>query len=267
MLIDTHCHLNNSQYDGDRDAVIERALEAGVERMVVIGYDFPSSESAVSLANQYPSLFATIGIHPHDARCLNAAGLVRLRELASEPRVVALGEIGLDFYRDLSPREEQERAFRLQVDLARELDLPIVIHTRESDAQVLDLLERWRDGEYRGILHCFGNDEATAHRAFDLGLHVGIGGILTFKNARDLQQTVSRLPLDRIVLETDCPYLAPHPYRGKRNEPSYLPLVSARLAELHACTVDEVAAITTRSACGLFPSMAEPEPGSSTSPT
>src|SRR5262249_38976917 len=146
-------------------------------------------------------VFAAVGIHPHDADKLNRETIDRLRSLAADPRVVAIGEIGLDFYRDVCPRAEQERAFRAQAELARELGLPIVIHTRESDAAVLDLLEEWAAGAYQGILHCFGNDTGTAHRAFDLGLHVGIGGVVTFKNAPELQRTVSGLPLDRIVLE------------------------------------------------------------------
>jgi TatD DNase family protein len=255
MLIDTHCHLYHRDYDGDRDVVIARAVEAGVEAMVVIGYDLASSEAAVRLASADRRLFATVGIHPHDAVTLDDAALARLRELAANPRVVAIGEIGLDFYRDVSPREVQERAFRIQVELARELSLPIVLHTRESDAEVLALLEQWRIGAYRGILHCFGNDVATAERAFHLGLHVGIGGVLTFKNARALQETVGTLPLERIVLETDCPYLAPHPFRGRRNEPSHVTLVAAKLAELHARPLDEVAAVTTANAQRLFPAL------------
>jgi TatD DNase family protein len=253
MLIDTHCHLNLHQFDEDRAAAIERAVAAGVTEMVVIGYHVASSEAAVRLASTDERLFATVGIHPHDAAMLDTRVLDRLRELAAEPRVVAIGEIGLDFYRNISPRAEQERAFRAQVELARELGLPIVIHTRESDAEVLELLEQWAAGPYQGILHCFGNDAGTAHRVFDLGLHVGIGGVLTFKNARELQQTVSALPLDRIVLETDCPYLAPHPNRGKRNEPAYLPITAAKLAELKALPLEEIARVTTASARRVFP--------------
>jgi TatD DNase family protein len=148
------------------------------------------------------------------------------------------------------------------VEFARQVKLPIVIHTRESDAEVLRLLERWSRGEYRGILHCFGNDLATARRAMEMGLYIGIGGVLTFKNARELQSVVSELPLDRIVLETDCPYLAPHPHRGTRNEPAYLPLVAARLAELHGCTVEEVNLVTTAAARRLFPALAQLETSS-----
>jgi TatD DNase family protein len=260
LLVDTHCHLYHRDYDADREAVIARAAAAGVAQMVVIGYDLSSSEAAVRLANGDPRLFATVGIHPHDAATLDEVALGRLRQLAADPRVVAVGEIGLDFYRNLSPREHQERAFRVQVELARELALPIVLHTRESDAEVLALLEEWREGDYRGILHCFGNDAATAERAFELGLHVGIGGVLTFKNARALQETVRSLPLDRIVLETDCPYLAPHPFRGKRNEPAYVPLIAAKLAELHERPVEEVAATSTANARRLFPTMGTDEP-------
>jgi TatD DNase family protein len=259
MLIDTHCHLYHRDYDEDRTLVLARAVAAGVGAMVVIGYDLASSEAAIQLAHEDPRLFAAVGIHPHDAATLDDAALGRLRQMATDPRVVALGEIGLDFYRNLSPRDDQERAFRAQVELARALALPIVIHTRESDTEVLALLEQWRDGDYRGILHCFGSDVATAQRAFDLGLHVGIGGVVTFKNARALQETVHSLPLDRLVLETDCPYLAPHPNRGRRNEPCFVPLIADKLAELHGCSVDTIAESTTANAQRLFPPLASVE--------
>jgi TatD DNase family protein len=195
---------------------------------------------------------ATVGVHPHDARTLDEAALARLEALAAHPKVVALGEIGLDFYRNLSPRGDQERAFRRQIALARRLCLPIILHTRESEDEVLAILEQEGTEGLSGILHCFSAGPEVAARCFRLGFHVGLGGVLTFKNARALQQTATDLPLDRVVLETDAPYLAPHPHRGRRNEPAYVTLVAARLAELHGRDPGEIAQITTANARALF---------------
>jgi TatD DNase family protein len=252
MLIDTHCHLNHADFDADRTEAIARARAAGVGAMVVIGYDLPSSERAVALAAEEPALYATAGIHPHDARTLDDSVLARLSVLAQHPKVVGLGEIGLDFYRNLSPRDDQERAFRRQIELARRLRLPIILHTRESESDVLEILEEVGTDGLSGILHCFSAGPEVASRCFRLGFHVGLGGVLTFKNARALQETARELPLDRIVLETDAPYLAPHPHRGRRNEPAYVALVADRLAELHGRAPAEIAEITTASARALF---------------
>jgi TatD DNase family protein len=252
MLIDTHCHLNHADFTADRQATIRRAHAAGVGAMVVIGYDLASSESAVALAEAEPTLYATVGIHPHDASHCDDATLRRLRELGEHAKVVALGEIGLDFYRNLSPREAQESAFRRQIRLARDLGLPIILHTRESEAEVLDILEAEGTGGLPGIMHCFSSGPEIAARCFDLGFHIGVGGVVTFKNARALHETVAALPIERIVIETDAPYLAPHPHRGKRNEPAYVALVAERLAELHRRTVPEVARVTTANAHAVF---------------
>jgi TatD DNase family protein len=252
MLIDTHCHLNHADFDADREAVIVRARQAGVEAMVVIGYDLPSSERAVALAAREPSLYATVGVHPHDARALDETALAQLAALAAHLKVIALGEIGLDFYRDLSPRADQESAFRRQIALARRLRLPIILHTRESEEEVLTILEEEGTGGLPGILHCFSASPAIAERCFRIGFHVGLGGVLTFKNARALHETAAGLPLERVVLETDAPYLAPHPHRGRRNEPAYVALVADRLAELHGRDPVEIAAITTANARAVF---------------
>jgi TatD DNase family protein len=253
MLIDTHCHYNLAAFDADRAEAMARAREAGVTRAVVIGYDLASSEWAVRLAAEFPGLYAVVGIHPNDAAQATPEGLTRLRELALQPKVVALGEIGLDFHWNVEPPERQRAVFRDQLHLAREHGLPIILHTRESDRDVVSVLEE-EGGEWRGILHCFGGDPEVARRALALGLHLGLGGVLTFKNARQLQETARTLPLERLVLETDSPYLTPMPHRGRirRNEPSFLPFVARHLAELRALPEAEIAAITSRNAVALL---------------
>lgn len=253
MLIDTHCHFNHHAFDEDRAEAIGRAREAGVGRMVVIGYDLASSEWAVGLAEEFAELYAVVGIHPNDAAEATPAGLARLEELAGREKVVALGEIGLDFHWNVAPRERQEAAFREQLRLSRRLVLPIVLHTRESDREVVGVLESEGD-EWRGILHCFGGDPEVGERALALGLHLGLGGVLTFKNARQLQETARVLPLERVVLETDAPYLTPMPHRGriKRNEPCFLPFVARQLGELRGLDEAEVASVSTSNAIGLL---------------
>jgi TatD DNase family protein len=253
MLIDTHCHYNHEAFDADRAEAITRARAAGVERAVVIGYDLASSEWAVRLAEEFPELWAAVGIHPNDAAQATPEGLQQLEAMARHPRVVAIGEIGLDFHWNVEPRECQEAAFQVQARLARRLGLPIILHTRESDRDVVAMLEA-EGGEWRGILHCFGGDPEVGRRALNVGLHLGLGGVLTFKNARQLQETVKTLPLDRIVLETDAPYLTPMPHRGrvKRNEPCFLPFVARQLASLKGLSEEQVAATTTANAQTVF---------------
>jgi TatD DNase family protein len=253
MLIDTHCHYNHDAFDADRAEAIERARAAGVERAAVIGYDLASSEWAVRLAEEFTGLYAVVGIHPNDVAAATPEGLRRLEAMAAHPKVVALGEIGLDFHWNVEPAERQRVAFRDQLHLARHLELPIVLHTRESDREVVTVLEE-EGGPWRGILHCFSGDPEVARRALAAGLHLGLGGVLTFKNARELQETARTLPLDRIVLETDAPYLTPMPHRGRvrRNEPCYLPFVARHLAALRGLPEEEIAAITTRNATTLL---------------
>ena len=244
-LVDTHCHVDSEQFDSDREAVIERALAAGVERMMAIGTGDgpPDLEAAIRLADRYPFIYATIGVHPHDAAKAGEETFERLRELARHPKVLAIGEIGLDYHYDFSPRDVQRQIFERQLALAREAGKPIVIHTREAWADTLDMLRsHWR-GE--GIMHCFTGDETQAREALDLGFYLAFGGVLTFPKAESLREAARMTPADRIVIETDCPYLAPVPYRGKRNEPAFVVEAVRRLAEVRGVAAEEIARTTT----------------------
>jgi TatD DNase family protein len=264
MLIDSHCHLNHEQLRGEVSEVISRAYEAGVERMIVVGYDLPSSEEAVKLAVHHEEVFAAVAIHPHDSKDYTEAAESRLRELASNPKVVALGEVGLDYHYDFSPRQAQFHAFRRQLALAEELQLPVIIHCREAYGDVIDVLEEWvsSDDERNrkskiksrksGAMHCWAGTLEEADRTVALGLYLGFGGVLTFKNAEENRQIAAAVPLDRILLETDAPYLAPVPHRGKRNEPAYTRLVAQKLAEVRGDTIETIAVATAANCQRLF---------------
>ncbi len=258
-LVDTHAHLDFNKFDGDREAVLRRAREAGVTTILTVGVDLPSSRRAVELAARYEGVYAAVGVHPHDAKSLDGAALAALRDLARRPQVVAVGEIGLDFYRDLSPRDVQRRAFRAQLAWAAKLGKPVIIHDREAHDEVLSILTDWAAGlrgspltGRAGVLHTFSGDREMAERAIELGFYLSISGPVTYKNARRLSEIVAALPLDRLLVETDCPFLAPHPHRGKRNEPAYVRLVAERVAELQNVTLDELAEATTANAYRLF---------------
>jgi TatD DNase family protein len=253
MLVDTHCHLNHPDFAADLDQAVERALAAGVEAAVVIGYDLASSQRACELAERFPSLRAAVGIHPHAADEATPVALGRLRELAGHPQVLAIGEIGLDFYRDLAPRDSQEGAFSAQLDLALSAGLPVVVHTRESTTAALDAMQKFAVRGLSGVLHCWSGTPEEAGRAIDDGWWLGIGGVVTYKNAHALRAVAESSPLDRLVLETDAPYLAPQPERGRRNEPAYLRWVAEKLAQLRGLTLEQLAARTTANAMSLFP--------------
>jgi len=258
-LFDSHAHLDFPQFDADREAVIERARAAGVVGVLNVGTDLVSSRRAVALAAQRHMVYAAVGVHPHDAKKLDGATLAELRNLAQEPKVVAVGEIGLDFYRDLSPRDQQRRAFQAQLAWAARLSKPVIIHDREAHEEVLGILTDWGQdlkrsplGGRLGVLHTFSGDLAMAERVVDLGFYIGISGPATYQNARHLPEVVRALPLDRLLVETDCPYLAPHPHRGRRNEPAYVGLVAERIAACKGLPVGEVAEATTANAQRLF---------------
>jgi TatD DNase family protein len=253
-LIDTHTHLDFPQFDDDRERVIERAANAGVRAIVDVGTDLASSQAAVALAEAYSQVYAAVGVHPHDAKTLTEEMLEELRALASHPKVVAVGEIGLDFYRDLSPRDKQRRAFQQQLALAREIGKPVIIHDREAHTEVMDILRHWVEGSHKsvGVLHCFSGDLVMAQEAIELGFYISIAGPVTFKNARRLRELVRQLPLEKLLVETDCPYLTPQPHRGKRNEPAYVKLVAQEVARIKELSLEEVARITSDNAQALF---------------
>ena len=252
MFIDSHCHLNHDQFENDLAAAITRAEPAGVNRMIVVGFDLDSSERAVELAESHPSLFAAVAVHPHDAKTYDSAAESRIRELASSERVVAIGEIGLDFHYDFSEREEQGAAFRSQLALATELELPVIIHCREAYPETLDVLEECLNREAGGVMHCWAGGSEDARRALALGMYLGFGGVVTFKNADSVREVLAATPLDRVLLETDAPYLAPIPYRGKRNEPSYVPLIAQRVAEEVGSNPSVIEQTTTENTIRLF---------------
>lgn len=255
LLIDTHTHLDFPEFDGDREQVIERALAAGVKAMINVGADLDSSRAAVALAETHPQIYAAVGVHPHDAKTLTDEVLEELRQLAQHPKVVAIGEIGLDFYRDLSPRDQQRQAFQQQLGLAREVGKPVIIHDREAHAEVMSILRHWSEGnrcQPAGVLHCFSGNLAMAREAIELGFYVSIAGPVTFENARRLRALVHQMPLEKLLIETDCPFLTPHPHRGKRNEPAYVRLVAEAIARIKEMPVEGVARTTSDNAQTLF---------------
>ena len=250
-LIDSHAHLDFPQFDSDRDSVIRRAYEAGVAQIVNPGADLASSRRAVSLAERHAGIFAAVGVHPHDAVTLTDETLSALAQLADSSHVVAMGEIGLDYYRDLSPRKQQRRAFSQQLALARSLGLPVIVHIRDAHEDAMPILER-EGREMRGVLHCFSGDLDVARRAIALGWYVSVAGPLTYPNARRLRGVVSQLPVERLLVETDCPYLSPQARRGKRNEPAHVRWVAEQLAETLGIPLDKVAEVTSRNSRELF---------------
>jgi TatD DNase family protein len=252
-LFDTHAHLHFPELLADLDAVLERARAAGVTGMVTIGTDRETNPAAVALAERRPEVYATVGIHPHDAREATDADLEAMERLAREsPRVVALGEMGLDYFRDLSPRDAQETVFRRQLDMARRLGKPVVIHCRDAHSEALAILSEERVGEVGGVMHCFSADVEVAKRCLDLGLLISLAGPVTYKNARALPDVARFVPADRLVVETDCPYLPPHPHRGQRNEPAWVAITAAHVAGLRGVTPEALGVTLTENAHRLF---------------
>lgn len=255
MLVDSHCHLDSSDFDADRDDVIARAREAGVGRMVAIGTGEgpPDLEAGIRMAERYTMFLATAGVHPHDAAKATGHTLAHLDGLLGHPKVIALGEIGLDYHYDFSPREAQKQIFAEQMRIAAAHGKPIVIHTREAWSDTVDLIERhWSPYNLPGVMHCFSGGEKEASQALGLGFYLSFGGIVTFPKARELQAVAASAPLDRILLETDSPYLAPVPKRGKRNEPGFIGYTAQKLAGLRNTTLEEIASATSANFDRLF---------------
>ena len=249
-LIDSHAHLDDRAYAKDRAAIIARAFADGIG-IVTIGTNLESSREAVRLAGRHRTVWATVGVHPHDAKEVDDGVLDALERLAARDGVVAIGEIGLDYYRDLSPRSVQRQVFEAQLDLAKRVDLPVCLHNRESTDDLVAIL-RVAGPKHRGVVHSFLGDGALAAVFLDLGFHLGIGGPITYPKNEILREAVRSVPLDRLLIETDCPYLTPVPYRGRRNEPSYVRYVVETVAELHGIDVEELARTTTGNAIRLF---------------
>jgi TatD DNase family protein len=252
ILIDTHAHLDHERFKDDVDQVMERAKLAQVQSIITVGADLASSRQAVGFAKRYPKVIATVGVHPHDADSVSESVLNEIAILAQDEGVVAIGEIGLDYHYDFSPRDVQRRVFAIQISLARKLELPIVVHVREAYQDVMSILKSEHAEDVGGIIHCFSGDREVVKDCLDMGFYISVGGILTFANSQELREIVRGLPMDRILLETDAPYLTPVPYRGKRNEPAYIVHVAEALANLKGITFNEVAETTTLNACKLF---------------
>jgi len=257
MFVDSHAHIDGAEFDTDRDEVIQRARDAGVSAILNIGTGDPNSgalERAVDLAEAHSDVYTAIGIHPHDARLFDdEAEQLILKLISRSSRVIAWGEIGLDFHYDNSPREVQTKVFRRQLQLAREANLPVIIHTREAETETIDILKSLGPtAGPPGIMHCFSGSSWLAKQAIDLGFYISFSGIVTFKNADELRATAKQLPLDRLLIETDCPFLAPVPYRGKRNEPAYVVEVARCLADLHGASLDEMGQTTAANFARMF---------------
>ncbi|MBI2915139.1 MAG: TatD family hydrolase [Firmicutes bacterium] len=251
-LVDTHAHLGDPKFAGDLDQMVSRAEASGVRAIIAVGCDLDSSRLSLALAERFPGVYAALGVHPHEAGQAPLTWFREIRTMAANPRVVALGEMGLDYFYDFSPRPVQDEVFRLQLRMARDLGLPVLVHSRESHEDVVSILEREKAQEIGGIMHCFSGDRALAQRCVEAGMLLGCGGTLTFAKAGTLRDVLRSLPCESLVLETDCPYLAPEPKRGRRNEPAFVAYVAAKLAEIRSQKVEEVATATSSNVLRLM---------------
>lgn len=250
MWIDTHCHPFSKPFEGDCDAVIQRAREAGVEKMIVVGFDHETNRQALKLAEQYDFMWATLGVHPCECGDLTEEEFMWIRETAAHPRVVALGEMGLDYHHMSSPKEVQQECFRRQVRLARELDLPCIVHSRDAAEDTLALL--LEEGAKKVVFHCFSYDYEFAKKVWKQGYYTSFSGVVTYPQAKTIQEAAAKGPLELFLVETDCPYLAPQSIRGKRNEMAYVKEVGEKVAELRGVEPEVIAAVTTKNAVNLF---------------
>lgn len=258
-MIDTHCHLNFDAYDDNRAAIVEAAAKAGVTRIIIPAVDVETSQQAIDLTQQFDGVFAAVGVHPNSTSDFNDAILAQIEELSHQPKIIAIGEIGLDYYWDKSPKEKQIPAFEAQLELARRRELPVIIHNRDASEDVMSILEHWAldlpDSlkQRPGVLHSFSASQAIAERALAISFYLGFTGPITFNKAEDLRKIARTVPLDKILVETDAPFLTPEPYRGKfPNKPEYIPYIVDRLAGLKNITTEEMAVASTENAVRLF---------------
>ncbi|WP_204237493.1 TatD family hydrolase [Mammaliicoccus sciuri] len=252
MLIDTHVHLNADQYDEDLQEVIDRALEEGIDRIFVVGFDTNTIERTMKLIDQYDFIYGIIGWHPVDAIDCTEERLQWIEELSRHPKIIGIGEMGLDYHWDKSPKDIQKEVFRKQIALAKRVQLPIIIHNREATQDCVDILKEENASEVGGIMHSFSGSNEIADEILKMNFYISLGGPVTFKNAKQPKEVAQHVPLDRLLVETDAPYLSPHPYRGKRNEPARVKLVAEQIAELRGISYEEVCKATTENAERLF---------------
>lgn len=251
-LVDSHAHLDGGQYNSDRDETIQRAHDNGISHILTIGCDLASSAASVALASKHPNIYAAVGVHPHDASEITAETLQQLEQLLARPKVVALGEIGLDFFRDRSPRDIQREAFRQQIRLAKKVDKPIIVHDRDAHDEVLQILEEENAAEVGGVLHCFSGDVTMAKTCLAMGFYLSFPGTITYPKNEEARDVVRAVPIDKMLVETDCPYLSPQKFRGKRNEPAYVRYTAEKIAEIKGLTIEDVARVTSRNCFDLF---------------
>jgi len=251
-LIDSHAHLEMPEFKQDRKDVIQRAKDNGIDYILTVGIDIEACKQAIALAEEHKFVYAILGIHPHNAKDIDESTYPLLRKLTQHDKVCALGEIGLDFFRNLSPPEVQTKRFRELIALARELRLPVVVHDRNAHQETLSILKEEKAFEVGGVIHCFSGDYEMASKCLNMGFYISIPGTITFKNAKSLQEVVRSIPLDRILLETDSPFLTPMPFRGKRNEPSYVRYIAEKIAKIKKLDLEEVASVTSQNVKTLF---------------
>ncbi len=252
MLFDTHAHLNAEQFADDQDEVIRRAKENGVDKIVNVGFNRETIPSSLALAEKYDFIYTAVGWHPQDAKDMRDEDFDWLRDLSKHEKVIAIGEIGLDYYWDTSPKDVQQKIFRQQIQLAKELNLPIIIHDREAHQDIVDILRQEKASEVGGIMHCFSGSLEMAKECLDMNFYISFGGPVTFKNAKKPKEVAKQVPLERLLMETDCPYLTPEPFRGKRNESSYVKYVAEAIAQLREMETEELVKVTYHNAMNLF---------------
>ena len=258
LIVDTHAHLDMGAFDKDREEVVARALNAGVSTIITVGTNLESSKKAIRLAERHPQILAAVGFHPHDTSAVKKTDIANLAEIAKHPRVVAIGETGLDFYRNYSPREKQLEVLKWQFDLAGELNLPIIIHCRQAEKDMLGLLRDWTSHhkgpqeQGRGVIHCFSGDGRAAREYLDMGFYLSLAGYVEYPGSRSAKDVIRNIPHDRLLVETDCPFLPPQTHRGQRNEPAYLSFTVGVLAKIREVPLETVAKETTQNAHRLF---------------